>query len=333
MTVVEGNLISEGKFTAKDIAEKPELFLSGHRACAGCAAPTVLRLIMKATRGSTIVTNATGCMEVSSTIYPYTSWAVPWLHTAFETAAANASGIEVALKILRKKGRIEDKQVDVIAFAGDGGTYDIGIQALSGAVERGHDFLYVLYDNEAYMNTGIQRSGGTPLGASTTTSQAGTAVPGKLENKKPIADIMVAHEMPYVATASPYYWKDLIMKARKGIEVNGPAFLHVFAPCPRGWRTEPSKSIELSRLAVETCVFPLWEAVNGDYQLSAPSKVFALAPQKKKPVKEYLQVQGRFRHLFTPKYEKLVDEIQKQTDARWQRLLKKCGMTQPAKTA
>lgn len=333
MTVVEGNLISEGKFTAKDIAEKPELFLSGHRACAGCAAPTVLRLIMKATRGPTIVTNATGCMEVSSTIYPYTSWAVPWLHTAFETAAANASGIETALKILRKKGRIEDKQVDVIAFAGDGGTYDIGIQALSGAVERGHDFLYVLYDNEAYMNTGIQRSGGTPLGASTTTSQAGTAVPGKLENKKPIADIMVAHEMPYVATASPYYWKDLIMKARKGIEVNGPAFLHVFAPCPRGWRTEPSKSIELSKLAVETCVFPLWEAVNGDYQLSAPSKVLALAPQKKKPVKEYLQVQGRFRHLFTPKYEKLVDEIQKQTDARWQRLLKKCGMTQPAKTA
>jgi pyruvate ferredoxin oxidoreductase beta subunit len=183
------------------------------------------------------------------------------------------------------------------------------------------------------MNTGIQRSGGTPLGASTTTSQAGTAVPGKLENKKPIADIMVAHEMPYVATASPYYWKDLIMKARKGIEVNGPAFLHVFAPCPRGWRTEPSKSIELSRLAVETCVFPLWEAVNGEYQLSPPSKVLALAPQKKKPVKEYLQVQGRFRHLFTPKYEKLVDEIQKQTDARWQRLLKKCSMTQPAKTA
>jgi pyruvate ferredoxin oxidoreductase beta subunit len=322
---------AEGKFTAKDVAERPELFMSGHRACAGCAAPTVLRLVMKATRGPTIVTNATGCMEVSSTIYPFTSWATPWLHTAFETAAANASGIESALKILRKKGRIKDEQVDVIAFAGDGGTYDIGIQALSGAVERGHDFLYVLYDNEAYMNTGIQRSGGTPLGASTTTSQAGTEVPGKLENKKPIADIMVAHDMPYVATASPYYWKDLIIKARKGIEVNGPAFLHVYAPCPRGWRSDPAKSIELSRLAVETCIFPLWEAVNGEYQLSTPSKVMALAPQKKKPVKEYLQVQGRFRHLFTPKHEKVLDEIQRQTDARWQRLLKKCGMTQPAK--
>jgi pyruvate ferredoxin oxidoreductase beta subunit len=322
--------VAEGKFTAKDIAEKPELFLSGHRACAGCAPATVLRLIMKATRGPTIVTNATGCMEVSSTIYPYTSWAAPWLHTAFETAGANASGIEAALKILKKKGRIKNQQVDVIAFAGDGGTYDIGIQALSGAVERGHDFLFVLYDNEAYMNTGIQRSGGTPYGASTTTSQAGSAVPGKLEQKKPIADIMVAHDMPYVATASPYYWKDLIQKARKGIEVNGPAFLHVFAPCPRGWRSESSKSIELSKLAVETCTFPLWEAVNGNYQLSTPSKVIALAPQKKKPVKEYLQVQGRFRHLFTPKYEKMLEEIQRRTDEKWNRLLKKCGIVPTA---
>ena len=319
-------MISEGKFTIKDIAEKPDLFMSGHRACAGCAPATVLRLIMKATRGKTIVTNATGCMEVSSTIYPYTSWAVPWLHTAFETAGSNASGIEAALKILRKKGRIKDEQIDVVAFAGDGGTYDIGIQALSGAVERGHDFLFVLYDNEAYMNTGIQRSGGTPMGASTTTSQAGKVVPGKIEQKKPIADIMVAHDMPYVATAAPYYWKDLITKARKGIEVNGPAFLHVLTPCPRGWRSDPSKSIELSRLAVETCVFPLWEAVNGEYQLSIPSKVLALAPQKKKPVKEYLQAQGRFRHLFTPKNEKILEDIQRITDQKWTRLLKRCGM-------
>jgi pyruvate ferredoxin oxidoreductase beta subunit len=180
------------------------------------------------------------------------------------------------------------------------------------------------------MNTGIQRSGGTPYGASTTTSQAGSAVPGKLEQKKPIADIMVAHDMPYVATASPYYWKDLIQKARKGIEVNGPAFLHVFAPCPRGWRSESSKSIELSKLAVETCIFPLWEAVNGNYQLSTPSKVIALAPQKKKPVKEYLQVQGRFRHLFTPKYEKMLEEIQRRTDEKWNRLLKKCGIVPTA---
>ncbi|MBN1245429.1 pyruvate ferredoxin oxidoreductase [Candidatus Bathyarchaeota archaeon] len=317
----------EWKFTTKDIAEKPDLFLSGHRACAGCGPATVFRLIMKATRGPTIVTEATGCMEVVSSIYPYTSWAVPWLHTAFETAASNASGIEAALKIMKKKGRISQEHVDVIAFAGDGGTYDIGIQALSGAVERGHDFLFVLYDNEAYMNTGIQRSGGTPHGAATTTSPAGKVIPGKLEYKKPIADIMVAHEMPYVATASPYYWKDLITKVRKGLEVEGPAFLHVFAPCPRGWRSNPAKSIEYAKLAVETCVFPVWESVNGQCQLSTPSKLVALAPQKKKPVADYLQGQGRFRHMFKPQGKKLLEDVQRITDERWERLLKKCGET------
>jgi len=319
-------MFSEWKFAAKDVAKKPDLFMSGHRACAGCGPATVLRLVLKAARGPTIVTSATGCMEVVSSIYPYTSWATPWIHTAFENVAANASGIEAALKILKKKGRTKQEQIDVIAFAGDGGTYDIGIQALSGAVERGHDFLYVLYDNEAYMNTGIQRSGGTPHGASTTTSPAGKVIPGKLQYKKPIADIMVAHAMPYVATASPYYWRDLISKSRKGIEVNGPAFLHVFAPCPRGWRYDTSKSIEISRLAVETCIFPLWEVINGECHLSASSKVVALKPEKKKTVREYLKMQGRFRHLFTPKHEKVMDEIQRITDDRWQHLLKKCGM-------
>ncbi len=318
----------EWKFTAKDIAEKQELFLSGHRACAGCGPATTLRLIMKAVRGPTIVTEATGCMEVVSSIYPYTSWAVPWLHTAFETAAANASGIEAALKIMKKKGKIKQEHTDVIAFAGDGGTYDIGIQALSGAVERGHDFLFVLYDNEGYMNTGIQRSGGTPKGAATTTTPAGSAIPGKLEHKKPITDIMVAHDMPYVATASPYYWRDMLTKVRKGLEVEGPAFLHVFAPCPRGWRSDPAKSIEYSKLAVESCVFPLFEVVNSQYQLSVPSKMFALAPQKKKPVTDYMQGQGRFRHLFTPQGKKLLEEIQSWTNERWQRLLRKCETTQ-----
>jgi pyruvate ferredoxin oxidoreductase beta subunit len=313
----------EWKFTTKDIAEKPDLFLSGHRACAGCGPAAVLRLIMKASRGPTIVTEATGCMEVVSSIYPFTSWGVPWLHTAFETAAANASGIEAALKVLKRKGKVNQEHVDVIAFAGDGGTYDIGIQALSGAVERGHDFLFVLYDNEAYMNTGIQRSGGTPHGAATTTSPAGSVMPGKLEYKKPIAEIMLAHELEYVATASPYYWRDLLVKVRKGLEVEGPAFLHVFAPCPRGWRSNPAKTVEYSKLAVESCVFPVWEAVNGKHVLSSPSKLIALAPQKKKPVSDYLRGQGRFRHVFAPKNAKLLDEIQRVTDERWERLLKK----------
>jgi len=282
---------------------------------------------MKATRGPTIVTNATGCMEVVSTIYPYTAWKVPWIHTAFENAAANASGIEAALKVMKRKGRLKHKHVDVIAFAGDGGTFDIGIQALSGAVERGHDFLYVLYDNEAYMNTGIQRSGGTPHGASTTTSPAGRVIPGKTQFKKPIADIIVAHEIPYVATASIAYWQDILSKARKSLEVEGPAFMHVFAPCPRGWRYNTSKTIEIARLAVETCIFPLWEAVNEEYRLSPQSKIMALKPERKKPVTEYLKMQRRFGHLFKPKFEYVIDDIQKVVDKRWNKLLKKCDMS------
>ena len=319
-------MASEWKFTIKDLAEKPEIFTSGHRACAGCGPAIAYRQILKATRGPIIATNATGCMEVVSTIYPYTAWNIPWIHTAFENVAANAAGIETALKALKKKGQLKHDHIDVIAFAGDGGTYDIGIQALSGAAERGHDFLYVLYDNEAYMNTGIQRSGGTPHGAWTTTSPAGRVIPGKPEYKKPIADIMVAHGIPYVAAASPAHWRDLITKARKGLEVDGPAFLHVIAPCPRGWRYDTSKTIEITRLAIDTCVFPLWEAVDGEYALSAPSKVIALKPERKIPVKEYLKAQGRFRHLFTPEFEHVIDEIQQITDRRWKSLLKKCGM-------
>ncbi len=316
----------EWKFTAKDIALKPELFLPGHRACAGCGPANVLRMVMKATRGPTIVTQATGCMEIVSSIYPYTSWAVPWLHTAFETSAANASGIEAALKVLQRKGKIKE-HVDVIAFAGDGGTFDIGFQALSGAAERGHDFLFILYDNEGYMNTGIQRSGGTPIGAATTTTPAGSVVPGKMQHKKPITDIMVAHDIEYVATATPYYWKDMLTKVRKGLEVEGPAFLHIFAPCPRGWRSEPSKSIEYTKLAVESCVFPVFEVSKGKYELSTPSKLIALAPQKKRPVTDYLKGQGRYRHLFTPQNKHVLDELQRFTDERWAKLQKKVEQT------
>lgn len=317
----------EWKFTTKDIAEKTDLFLSGHRACAGCGPAAALRLMMKATRGPTIVTEATGCMEIVSSIYPYTSWALPWLHTAFETSAANASGIDAALKAMHKKGRIKNEHVDIIAIAGDGGTYDIGLQALSGAIERGHDFLFILYDNEGYMNTGIQRSGGTPMGAATTTTPAGTVIPGKVEAKKPITEIILAHDLEYVATASEYYWRDLLTKVRKGLEVEGPAFLHVFSPCPRGWRSDPAKTMEYAKLAVESCVFPVWEAVNGKRTLSTPSKLIALAPQKKKSVTDYLKGQGRYRHLFTPQNKKVLDKIQQMTDEKWEQLLKKCEPT------
>ena len=196
----------------KELAKKPPKLLPGHRLCAGCAAPVLVKLTLLASEGPTIVVNATGCLEVATTIFPYTSWAVPWIHNAFENAASTASGIDAAIKALRRRGAIKDERVNIIVFAGDGGTYDIGLQALSGAVERGHNFLYILYDNEAYMNTGIQRSGGTPLGAATTTSPVGKVIPGKLQQKKPIADIIVAHKAPYVATVTPAHWVDLIRK-------------------------------------------------------------------------------------------------------------------------
>ncbi|MFB0544030.1 MAG: thiamine pyrophosphate-dependent enzyme, partial [Candidatus Bathyarchaeia archaeon] len=213
----------------KELAKQPDLLASGHRLCAGCGEAVTARLILKAVRGPTIVTTVTGCLEVATTIYPYTAWDLPWIHTAFENAGATASGIESAFRAMKRKGRgslAKYDHLDVIAFAGDGGTYDIGFQALSGALERGHDFVYVLIDNEAYMNTGIQRSGGTPFAASTTTSPAGRVIPGKREWKKPIDEIVVAHEIPYVATVSASYPLDLIGKMGKALEAEGPAFVH-----------------------------------------------------------------------------------------------------------
>jgi len=295
-----------------------ELFASGHRLCAGCGAGTMTRMALKAIRGPTVVVAATGCLEVASTIYPYTAWGVPWVHVAFENAAAVASGIESAYKALMKRGAW-DKHVDIIAFVGDGGTFDIGIQALSGALERGHDFLYICYDNEAYMNTGIQRSGATPHGASTTTSPAGRKIPGKPEWKKDLIGICAAHDIPYAATASPAYWNDFITKVRKGLEAEGPAVIHVLSVCPRGWRTNPADSIKLARLAVQTRYFPIYEVSNGEYKLN-------INVTKPKPVEEFLKPQGRFRHLFKPENKAELEKIQNWVNANWERILRRCGV-------
>jgi pyruvate ferredoxin oxidoreductase beta subunit len=270
-------------------------------------------------------------MEVGTSIFPYSSWNVPWIHTAFENAAANASGIEAAWKAMMRKGKgplSGYKTLDVIAIAGDGGTYDIGFQALSGALERGHDFTYLLLDNEAYMNTGIQRSGGTPFAASTTTSPAGHVIPGKKEWKKPIDEIVIAHEIPYLATISAAWPMDVMRKARKAFEVDGPAFLHAIVPCTRGWRYPIDKTITLSKLAVQTCFFPLYECTLEEgrpvYKLSGQSMAISRRPESKKPVEEYLQAQGRFRHLFRPeKRNDLLESIQKWVDHRWDILLEK----------
>ncbi len=317
--------------TQYDLAKLPDLLLPGHRLCAGCAAPVIVKLVMKAVPDprNVVVVNATGCLEVATTIYPYTSWSVPWIHNAFENAAATASGIEAAFKALKRKGVWKDKLPTIIVFGGDGGTYDIGIQALSGAVERGHKFVYVLYDNEAYMNTGIQRCSSTPKYASTTTSPAGRVIPGKLEWKKPIGFIIAAHHNAYVATVNPYYWRDLVIKIRKAIEYDGPAFIHSISACPRGWRFESSMTMKISKLATETCLHPLWEfdPDTREYRITDRSLYIAKNPDKKLPIEEYLKTQGRFRHLFKPvRREDLIEEIQQRVDREWNYLLKLAGI-------
>jgi len=305
--------------------------MPGHRLCAGCAAPVIVKLALKAVPDpkNVVVVNATGCLEVATTIYPYTSWAVPWIHNAFENAAATASGIEAAFRALKNKGIWKDKLPTIIVFGGDGGTYDIGIQSLSGAVERGHNFVYILYDNEAYMNTGIQRCSSTPKYASTTTSPAGKVIPGKLEWKKPIGFIIAAHHNAYVATVNPYYWRDFVVKVRRAIEYEGPAFIHAISVCPRGWRHESGMTMRISKLATDTCLHPLWEfdPETREYKITDRSLYIAKNPDKKVPIEEYLKLQGRFRHLFKPtRRDDLINEIQQRVDKEWNYLLRLAGM-------
>ncbi len=307
------------KFTPKTLPQEEPLVF-GHRACQGCGEVLALRMVAKAIGSPMIAVSATGCMEIISSPYPQTAWAVPWIHVAFENAAAVASGVEAGLKALMAKGRIPEKKITVVAFAGDGGTADIGLQALSGALERGHDFIYVCLDNEAYMNTGIQRSSSTPFGAMTTTSPAGKLTAGQTTWKKNLPAIMAAHSIPYVATASPAYYLDLMNKAKKASLIKGPAYLHVYSPCPTGWRHSTDLAIEVSRLVVETNIFPLFEVLEGKYVVRKNTKP--------KPVEDYLKQQRRFSHL-TPE---LIQTIQKRVDAEYEKLLKLEAGPQPTQT-
>ncbi len=306
------------KLTPKELMKRPERLAPGQRLCAGCGAPIVVRQMLAAIDDPVVITNATGCLEVATTIYPYTAWRVPWIHNAFENSASTASGVEAAYRSLVRQGKIPEQNVKFLAFGGDGGTYDIGIQALSGAMERGHQMLYVCYDNGAYMNTGIQRSSATPLGAHTTTSPAGKVVPGKQQTRKDLTAIMAAHNIPYVAQAAPNKWRDLMQKTRKAVNCGGAAFMNVLASCNRGWRHATDETIELTELAVDTCFWPLYEVDNGEWKLS-------YRPKEKKPVIRWLERQGRFRHLFRPENEHIIDEFQNNVDARWDRLLQLCG--------
>ncbi len=300
----------------KELSAVPETLAPGHRLCAGCGAPIVVRQITRAAKGPVVVGNATGCLEVSTTVYPYTSWNTSWIHTAFENAAATLSGVETAYRSLKKQGKIDkDTEIKFVAFGGDGGTYDIGFQSLSGAMERNHKMVYVCYDNEAYMNTGIQRSSATPKGADTTTSPVGKVnTSGKQQNRKDLTRIMAAHNIPYAAQVSPAHWNDLYQKAEKAFAADGAAFINALAPCPRGWRHDSKDTIEICRLAVDTCFWPLYEVENGKTRVT-------YKPREKKPVTEFLKAQGRFRHLFNPGNEDVLKEIQEEVDRRWEMLL------------
>ena len=292
---------------------KEEYLAPGHRACIGCGEALAVRLACKALGPESIVVSATGCMEIISSQLPWTSWRVPWIHTIFENTAAVASGIESGLKIMKEKG-IKDVKANVVASAGDGGTMDIGLQALSGALERGHNFLYICWDNEAYMNTGVQRSSGTPYGASTTTAPAGKKSIGQITWKKNLPLIAADHNIPYVATACPSYPFDLMEKVAKGAAVDGPAYVHIFSVCPTGWGTtgQTEKTIEIGRLAVQTGVFPLYEIEDGKYKLNVNIS-------KRKPVEEYLKPQGRFRHLSDSE----IKHIQDRVDSDYAKLMEK----------
>jgi pyruvate ferredoxin oxidoreductase beta subunit len=294
------------------LIKKRENFAPGHRACIGCGEALAIRLVFKALDNNVIIANATGCMEIVASQLPNTSWHLPWIHTLFENTAAVASGIEAAYKAMRRKGKSVPENTTIVAFGGDGATSDIGLQAISGALERGHDFIYICFDNEAYMNTGIQRSSATPFGATTTTSPAGKNSIGQFTWKKNMPEIAAAHNIPYVATACHSYPFDLMDKIAKAAAIPGPAYVHILSVCPTGWGTATDTVIKLGRLAVQTGIFPLYEVENGEYKITVKTP-------KLKPVAEYLKQQRRFRHLS----DDIIKQIQKRVTADYKKLVGK----------
>ncbi|MCR5667184.1 MAG: pyruvate ferredoxin oxidoreductase [Eubacterium sp.] len=306
-------------YNFRETMSKPERFAPGHRMCAGCGGSIAVRNVLRGLHDEdhAVIGNATSCLEVSTFIYPYTSYQDSYIHNAFENAGATMSGVETAYKALKKKGKIKG-DYKFITFGGDGGTYDIGLQSLSGAAERGHDFTYVCYDNGAYMNTGIQRSSATPMYADTTTTPVGSESAGKPQYRKDLAEILAAHHIPYVAqTTFVQNFKDLHIKSERAIYTEGPAFLNIMAPCPRGWRYDTPDIMDICKAAVETCYWPLFEVVDGKWILN-------YEPKKKLPIEEFLKSQGRFKHLFKKENEHLIEAFQKEVDRRWEQLLARC---------
>lgn len=307
-------------YNFKEEMNKPERLAPGHRMCAGCGGTIAVRGVLRALHegDKAVIGNATGCLEVSTFMYPYTAYEDSYIHNAFENAGATMSGVETAYNILKKKGKIKENY-KFITFGGDGGTYDIGLQSLSGAMERNHDFVYVCYDNGAYMNTGIQRSSATPMYADTTTTPVGSESNGKMQNRKDLASIIAAHDVPYVAqTTFLGNFKDLHTKAEKAIYTEGACFLNIMAPCPRGWRYPTENIMEICKLGVETCYWPLFEVDHGKWILN-------YEPKKKLPIEDFLRPQGRFKHLFRKGNEDLLVQFQEEVDRRWEDLQFRCS--------
>lgn len=311
----------ENTYNFKEVMSKEERLAPGHRMCAGCGGTVTVRAVLRALHpeDKAVVGNATGCLEVSSFMYPFTAYEDSYIHNAFENAGATLSGVETAYRVLKKKGKIDDT-FKFITFGGDGGTYDIGFQSLSGAMERGHDMVYVCYDNGAYMNTGTQRSSATPQFADTTTTPAGSVSDGKVQVRKDLTAIMAQHHIPYAAQSTfTSNFKDLHTKAERAIYTPGAAFLNVMSPCPRGWGYDPSELMTICKLAVDTCYWPLYEVIDGKWMLN-------YVPKKKLPIEDFLRSQKRFKHLFKPGKEELLVQFQAEVDKQWEALQKRCEL-------
>ncbi|MCR5441724.1 MAG: pyruvate ferredoxin oxidoreductase [Lachnospiraceae bacterium] len=308
-------------YNLKEEMNKKERFNPGHRLCAGCGAGIVCRAMMRAVdeNDKAVICNATGCLEVSSFQYPYTAWDDSYIHTAFENASSTASGVCAAVEVMKRKGKINpDTNYKILVIGGDGGTYDIGFQSLSGALERGHDFTYFCYDNNAYMNTGTQRSSATPRFAAATTTPSGAESVGKKQDQKDLTQIVVAHGVHYAAQTTLFgNLKDFSEKAHRAIYTEGPTFVNVLTPCPRGWGYPQEDLITICKAAIDTCVWPLYEVVDGEYRLT-------YEPKKKLPVEDFMKLQTRFAHCFKQGNEWTLEAAQKYVDKKWEDLLSKC---------
>ncbi|GAA7259903.1 thiamine pyrophosphate-dependent enzyme [Helicobacter pylori] len=298
----------------KQFSKSAEKFEGANLLCPGCAHGMIIREVLNAVDGHILIGNSTGCIEVSTAVYPYTSWDVPWIHIGFENGSTAVAGAEAMYKALVKKGRYTGERPKFVAFGGDGSTYDIGFQWISGCFERGHDFTYVCFDNEVYANTGGQRSGSTPLGSSTSTTPAGRVSYGKKERKKDLIAIFAAHGSPYVAQVAPNKWKDMNKKIKTAIDTEGPTFINALSACTTEWRFDCNNTIEMMDLAVDSLVFPLYEIING-HELHITYR-----PKNIIPVRDYLGVQGRFKHLFKPENEHIIEQWQKDVDKKWELL-------------